>query len=149
MLPPGTWRVSDLASKLALIQAGVGWGNLPQWMVDADLAHGTLVRIAATALGTQSETALPPTCSGASTNRQTPPCAAFASGCLCVSPKVDSCAADSVEAASQIAAHYIGPACAIGLPAQRPCFHSGGGRCSNMKLRKGVPAQLTKGRPTV
>ncbi|MDR7224805.1 LysR family transcriptional regulator [Aminobacter aminovorans] len=58
VLSPGTWRVSDLASKLALIRAGVGWGNLPRWMVDDDLASRNLVRVAATALGSQSETAL-------------------------------------------------------------------------------------------
>lgn len=58
VLSPGTWRVSDLATKLALTQGGVGWGNLPLWMVDADLACGALVRVTATALGEQSETAL-------------------------------------------------------------------------------------------
>ncbi|MBT1157333.1 LysR family transcriptional regulator [Aminobacter anthyllidis] len=58
VLSPGTWRVSDLATKLALIQAGVGWGNLPLWMVDADLARGVLVRVTATAIGAQAETAL-------------------------------------------------------------------------------------------
>ncbi len=58
VLSPGTWRVSDLATKLALIRAGIGWGNLPSWMVDVDLAHGALVRVTATALGSQSETAL-------------------------------------------------------------------------------------------
>ncbi|WP_432286757.1 LysR family transcriptional regulator [Aminobacter sp. BA135] len=58
VLSPGTWRVSDLATKLALIRAGIGWGNLPSWMVDVDLARGALVRVTATALGSQSETAL-------------------------------------------------------------------------------------------
>jgi len=58
VLSPGTWRVSDLATKLALIRAGVGWGNLPKWMVDAELARGALARVTATALGSQSETAL-------------------------------------------------------------------------------------------
>lgn len=58
VLSPGTWRVSDLAGKLALISAGIGWGNLPSWMVEHDLARGALVRVAASALGAQAETAL-------------------------------------------------------------------------------------------
>jgi DNA-binding transcriptional LysR family regulator len=58
VLSPGTWRVSDLASKLALIAAGIGWGNLPLWLVEHDLDRGTLVRVAASALGAQAETAL-------------------------------------------------------------------------------------------
>ncbi|WP_395449890.1 LysR family transcriptional regulator [Aminobacter sp. UC22_36] len=58
VLSPGTWRVSDLASKLALIEAGIGWGNLPLWLVEGALSRGTLVRVAAAALGAQAETAL-------------------------------------------------------------------------------------------
>ena len=37
-----TWRVSDLASKRALLLAGLGWGYMPEHMVAADLAEGTL-----------------------------------------------------------------------------------------------------------
>src|SRR5690606_31786622 len=33
VLSPGTWRVSDNATKHALIRTGIGWGNLPLWMV--------------------------------------------------------------------------------------------------------------------
>jgi DNA-binding transcriptional LysR family regulator len=37
-----TWRVDDLAVKHALIRAGVGWGSLPAWMADRDIAEGHL-----------------------------------------------------------------------------------------------------------
>lgn len=40
-----TWRLADLSTKYALVKDGVGWGGLPQHMVDADLAEGKLVRI--------------------------------------------------------------------------------------------------------
>jgi len=40
-----TWRVADAATKLALIRAGLGWGNLPCEMVRNDLQTGTLVRL--------------------------------------------------------------------------------------------------------
>jgi DNA-binding transcriptional LysR family regulator len=56
VLSPGTWRVSDNAAKHALIVAGVGWGNLPLWLVERDLAEGRLVRIAAAEFGPQGET---------------------------------------------------------------------------------------------
>lgn len=53
---PDTWRVSDLPTKHALILAGVGWGNLPAWMVERDLAEGALVRVPVAALGPEGET---------------------------------------------------------------------------------------------
>jgi DNA-binding transcriptional LysR family regulator len=56
VLSPGTWRVSDNATKHALIVAGVGWGSLPLWLVERELAEGRLVRIAAAELGPQGET---------------------------------------------------------------------------------------------
>jgi DNA-binding transcriptional LysR family regulator len=56
VLSPGTWRVSDNATKHALIVAGVGWGNLPLWLVERDLAEGRLVRVAAAEFGQQGET---------------------------------------------------------------------------------------------
>jgi DNA-binding transcriptional LysR family regulator len=56
VLSPGTWRVSDNATKHALILAGVGWGSLPLWLVERDLAKGRLVRIAAAEFGQQGET---------------------------------------------------------------------------------------------
>ncbi len=56
VLSPGTWRVSDNHGKHALIRAGVGWGNLPLWMVAGDLADGRLVRVPAEAFGPEGET---------------------------------------------------------------------------------------------
>lgn len=40
-----TWRLADLGSKHALLREGIGWGNMPLPMVEADLAAGTLVRL--------------------------------------------------------------------------------------------------------
>lgn len=54
---PGTWRVSDIYSKHALILAGTGWGNLPLWMVADDLEAGRLVRVPSVDLGPSAETA--------------------------------------------------------------------------------------------
>jgi len=56
VLSPGTWRVSDNAAKHALILAGTGWGSLPLWLVERDLAEGRLVRVAAAEFGQQGET---------------------------------------------------------------------------------------------
>jgi DNA-binding transcriptional LysR family regulator len=56
VLSPETWRVSDNATKHALILAGVGWGSLPLWMVERDLAEGRLVRVAAAEFGPQGNT---------------------------------------------------------------------------------------------
>lgn len=39
------WRVVDLATKHALIRAGLGWGNLPQHLIEAELCAGTLVAL--------------------------------------------------------------------------------------------------------
>src|SRR5262249_7059270 len=38
VLSPGTWRVSDNATKRALILAGIGWGSLPLWLIQCELA---------------------------------------------------------------------------------------------------------------
>lgn len=40
-----TWRVSDNATKLLFIRAGLGWGGLPESLVREDLAGGRLVRL--------------------------------------------------------------------------------------------------------
>jgi DNA-binding transcriptional LysR family regulator len=56
VLSPRTWRVSDNATKHALILAGVGWGTLPLWMVERDLAEGRLRRIATAEFGPEGET---------------------------------------------------------------------------------------------
>lgn len=53
VLSPGTWRVSAQDVKHALIVAGLGWGRLPLWAVERDLADGRLVRIPAVAAGWQ------------------------------------------------------------------------------------------------
>lgn len=45
VLSPGVWRASDNETKRALLLAGVGWGNLPLWLVAEDLAAGRLVRL--------------------------------------------------------------------------------------------------------
>jgi DNA-binding transcriptional LysR family regulator len=46
-----TWRVLDLATKHALIGAGLGWGNLPEHLVARDLASGALVQLRLAAWG--------------------------------------------------------------------------------------------------
>ncbi len=45
-------------TKRALILTGLGWGRLPSWAIERDLAHGSLGQFGATALGRQGETAL-------------------------------------------------------------------------------------------
>jgi DNA-binding transcriptional LysR family regulator len=55
VLSPGTWRVSGQDTKHALILAGLGWGRLPRWLVERDLAEGRLVQLPAVALGPRGE----------------------------------------------------------------------------------------------
>lgn len=45
------WRVADLATKKALLLAGLGWGNLPEHMIDRELTRKTLIRIRPAAWG--------------------------------------------------------------------------------------------------
>ncbi|KRB53303.1 LysR family transcriptional regulator [Rhizobium sp. Root708] len=40
-----TWRVSDIASKHALIRGGLGWGGLPASIIRDDLMSGALVHL--------------------------------------------------------------------------------------------------------
>jgi len=40
-----TWRVTDAETKRALLIAGLGWGGLPAWMVEDDVAGGRLVEL--------------------------------------------------------------------------------------------------------
>jgi DNA-binding transcriptional LysR family regulator len=40
-----TWRLGDLDAKHRLLLAGLGWGSMPEHIVDPDLAAGTLVRL--------------------------------------------------------------------------------------------------------
>ncbi|HBP41033.1 MAG: LysR family transcriptional regulator [Vreelandella alkaliphila] len=56
VLSPGTWRVGDNSTKHALICAGIGWGNLPLWLIERDLLEGRLVRIPAAEFGSEGET---------------------------------------------------------------------------------------------
>ncbi len=46
VLSPRSWRLADLGAKHALLREGIGWGNMPLPLVEADLAAGTLVRLA-------------------------------------------------------------------------------------------------------
>lgn len=39
------WRVADLGTKKALLLAGLGWGNLPEHMIEGELTRKKLVRI--------------------------------------------------------------------------------------------------------
>ena len=39
------WRLGDLGSKYALLRGGLGWGSMPQAMVQDDLANGRLVHL--------------------------------------------------------------------------------------------------------
>jgi DNA-binding transcriptional LysR family regulator len=41
-----TWRLADLSAKHAFLRAGLGWGSMPLWAVQADLDAGALVRLA-------------------------------------------------------------------------------------------------------
>lgn len=46
VLSDQTWRVADLSTKRELILGGLGWGNLPEPLVQEDLSRGELVRLA-------------------------------------------------------------------------------------------------------
>ncbi len=51
VLSPRCWRVVDLATKHALIVGGLGWGQLPEHLVRADLQAGRLVALSLDAWG--------------------------------------------------------------------------------------------------
>lgn len=40
-----TWRMTDTATKRNLILSGLGWGGLPLWMIEDDVAAGRLARL--------------------------------------------------------------------------------------------------------
>lgn len=40
-----TWRVTDQYARYSLILAGIGWGSLPEALVESDLASGRLVSL--------------------------------------------------------------------------------------------------------
>jgi DNA-binding transcriptional LysR family regulator len=58
VLSPGTWRVRGQDTKHGLILAGIGWGRLPLWQVERDLADGRLVRLPTAALGRRGESVI-------------------------------------------------------------------------------------------
>jgi DNA-binding transcriptional LysR family regulator len=45
VVSPLTWRLADLGAKHAFLRAGLGWGHMPQHMVQADLDSKALVKI--------------------------------------------------------------------------------------------------------
>ncbi|MBO6935314.1 MAG: LysR family transcriptional regulator [Deltaproteobacteria bacterium] len=45
VLASRTWRVTDLQTKAALIEAGIGWGNLPADLAEPAIAAGRLHRL--------------------------------------------------------------------------------------------------------
>lgn len=45
VVSPQIWRLADLGAKHAFLRAGLGWGIMPQPMVEEDIARGALVRI--------------------------------------------------------------------------------------------------------
>lgn len=40
-----TWRLADIGAKHALLREGIGWGNMPVPMIEADLFSGALVQL--------------------------------------------------------------------------------------------------------
>jgi DNA-binding transcriptional LysR family regulator len=40
-----TWRLADLSAKHVLLREGLGWGNMPSWLIANDLASGALVTL--------------------------------------------------------------------------------------------------------
>ncbi|UNK44033.1 LysR family transcriptional regulator [Luteimonas sp. S4-F44] len=51
VLSPSTWRVAGQDIKHAMISEGLGWGRLPLWAVESELASGRLQRLDVAALG--------------------------------------------------------------------------------------------------
>lgn len=43
--PERQWSIADLGTKRALIEAGLGWGNLPMHMIHEALERGELIRL--------------------------------------------------------------------------------------------------------
>lgn len=55
VLSPQSCRVTGQDSKHAMILAGLGWGRLPHWLIERDLAEGRLARVATKALGRNAQ----------------------------------------------------------------------------------------------
>lgn len=49
-----TWRVVDLATKQAMIAGGLGWGQMPEHLVRAELVTGSLVELRLDAWGREA-----------------------------------------------------------------------------------------------
>lgn len=45
VLSPLTWRLADMGAKHAFLRAGFGFGHMPLWMVQDDLANRRLAKI--------------------------------------------------------------------------------------------------------
>jgi DNA-binding transcriptional LysR family regulator len=45
VVSPHTWRLADLGAKLALLKEGIGWGNMPRPMIEADLTARHLIAL--------------------------------------------------------------------------------------------------------
>jgi DNA-binding transcriptional LysR family regulator len=45
VMSPRTWRLADLGAKHSLLREGIGWGNMPLSLIEADLVTGALVRL--------------------------------------------------------------------------------------------------------
>jgi len=45
VISPRTWRLGDLGAKHELLRQSLGWGNMPRWMVEDDLAEGRLTQL--------------------------------------------------------------------------------------------------------
>lgn len=45
VVSPRTWRLADLGAKHMLLKEGIGWGNMPLPMVQADLNAGHLIQL--------------------------------------------------------------------------------------------------------
>ena len=56
VLSPRTIRVGTQDAKRALILAGVGWGRLPRWSIEADLERGALMPLPTSPWGRHGET---------------------------------------------------------------------------------------------
>jgi len=39
------WTVTDMHTKKNLIKSGLGWGRLPKYLIEKELADGSLIRL--------------------------------------------------------------------------------------------------------
>jgi DNA-binding transcriptional LysR family regulator len=57
-----TWRVADLGAKHAMLRAGLGFGSMPNHMIEKDLKAGNLVRLVIDLADTAAANAILPIC---------------------------------------------------------------------------------------